>query len=340
MADIPVKIVKIDEIRPHDNADSLEIVTVGGWQVVVRKGTLKPGDHQVYVPPGALVPKELSDKLGVTNYLANGRVRCAKLRGVPSFGFLFSDERSRDLPVDTDVKSIYGITKYCPPVVATEGDAETPHELLQRYTDIQNLRNYPTLLSGQTVSVSEKIDGSNVKIGWVDGVLMASSMGVRRKRPEPDQMTTNRYWYPYSTPGVRSLLDGLPEGLKLQYLVYGEVYGSRNQQGGSMQFRAFDILVMGHYMGVQEFQKVCADNGIPVAPVVYTGLFNLETIKALAEQPVSPDLSVEYKIREGLVVKTLEEQHHPEIGRMILKYHSDAYLFGVDSGKIKDVTDA
>ncbi len=33
-------------------------------------------------------------------------------------------------------------------------------------------------------------------------------------------------------------------------------------------------------------------------------------------------------IREGLVVRPLQEQTDPKIGRVLLKYVSDSYLFG------------
>lgn len=41
------RIVQIDDIIPHTNADSLEIAKIGGWQVVVKKDEFKKGDHAV-----------------------------------------------------------------------------------------------------------------------------------------------------------------------------------------------------------------------------------------------------------------------------------------------------
>lgn len=37
-------IQKIKSVRKHDNADSLDIVEVLGWQVVTKRGEFVPGD--------------------------------------------------------------------------------------------------------------------------------------------------------------------------------------------------------------------------------------------------------------------------------------------------------
>ncbi len=80
--------LKIDSVGPHPNADRLELARVRGWQTVVRKGMWTEGDECVYVPVHAVLPLELSDKLGVTQYLSKGRVRAARLRGEVSYGIL------------------------------------------------------------------------------------------------------------------------------------------------------------------------------------------------------------------------------------------------------------
>lgn len=51
-----VPVVRITDVLPHPNADRLEIVQVGGYQVVVGKGNFKPGDLAVYVQPDSIVP--------------------------------------------------------------------------------------------------------------------------------------------------------------------------------------------------------------------------------------------------------------------------------------------
>ncbi len=41
MSEHAVKIIEIGEVRPHENADRLCIVPVGGWSCVVGKDQMK-----------------------------------------------------------------------------------------------------------------------------------------------------------------------------------------------------------------------------------------------------------------------------------------------------------
>src|SRR6266436_4348295 len=57
MANHEAKVVRIVEILPHKNADSLGLVYVGGFQVVVRLDQFTVGDLAVYVQPDSIVPE-------------------------------------------------------------------------------------------------------------------------------------------------------------------------------------------------------------------------------------------------------------------------------------------
>src|ERR1700722_16656043 len=51
-----VNVVRIDEIHPHTNADTLGITYIGGYQVVVKKDDFTPGTLAIYVQPDTIVP--------------------------------------------------------------------------------------------------------------------------------------------------------------------------------------------------------------------------------------------------------------------------------------------
>lgn len=51
-------IQKILAIRPHNNADNLELATVLGWQVVVKKGEFKIDDLIVYIVIDTVLPEK------------------------------------------------------------------------------------------------------------------------------------------------------------------------------------------------------------------------------------------------------------------------------------------
>lgn len=53
-----VLVVRVPEILPHKNADTLGIVSFGGYQVVVKLGDFQPGDLAIYIQPDSVLPQE------------------------------------------------------------------------------------------------------------------------------------------------------------------------------------------------------------------------------------------------------------------------------------------
>src|ERR1017187_6146455 len=51
-----VNVVRIEEIMPHSNANTLGIVYIGGYQCVIKKDAYKIGDLALYIQPDTIVP--------------------------------------------------------------------------------------------------------------------------------------------------------------------------------------------------------------------------------------------------------------------------------------------
>lgn len=51
-------VVKVDEIRPIEGADRVEVAIVNGWHIMVRKDQFKPGDLAIYFEIDSKVPAE------------------------------------------------------------------------------------------------------------------------------------------------------------------------------------------------------------------------------------------------------------------------------------------
>jgi RNA ligase (TIGR02306 family) len=334
-----VKVTTIDDIKEHANADALELAIVGGWQCVVGKGQFKPGDLVVYFPPDTIIPQAFSDGLGVTQYLSKGRIRCAKLRGEPSFGLVIKADPMFDL--GADVAEVYGATKYEPPVKPLGEQQERDHALFVHYTDIENLRNFPTcFVEGETVSLTEKTHGTNCRIGIVQGEPMAGSHNYRRKLPaevDADYHGVGTYWYPWSLAPVRKMLQELAQKRE-QVILYGEVFGQgiQNLTYGrkGLDFLAFDLMLDGRYMDVDDFRFTCANYGVGTMPELARIPYSLTDVASLAWGKTVVGNGAH--IREGIVVKPLHERVDPKLGRLVLKYVSDAYLLG----QKEDFTDA
>jgi RNA ligase (TIGR02306 family) len=78
-------VARINEIKPIEGADKIELAVIGGWNCIIQKGQYGEGALVVVATTDAVIPQELSDAMNVTNYLRKGqRVRTVKLRGVYS----------------------------------------------------------------------------------------------------------------------------------------------------------------------------------------------------------------------------------------------------------------
>lgn len=193
-SELIVKVQRIHSIKPHPNADRLEVACIGaegGWETCVKKEVFHPGDLVVYIPPDSLLPRQLHEHLGITNYCgelpassteaAEGfrRVKAARLRGYKSFGTLMTFQDidkylgyvsgasiAKCLAEGEDVALLLGVKKWIPKEKVLCGEAATPCSWFHRYTDIQNIKNHPGLFKdGEQVIISEKIHGTNCRVG-------------------------------------------------------------------------------------------------------------------------------------------------------------------------------
>ncbi len=355
---LTVPVVQLEHIRAHPNADKLELCNVLGYQMVIPKGSYQTGDVVVYFPADTLIPDNWAEEFGVKKFLRgkdNDRVGKIKLRGEPSFGLVTPLPGGVDWQIGDNVADYYEAKKYEPPIRATAGDAAAHHSeidpFISRYTDIENGRIHVDIFdAGEEVVVTEKIHGTNCKLGYVKEHLFASSMGLRRKRPLVDEdpapldhlaIRSNTYWFPWSMASVKTLLDALHQEHQVVTL-YGEVFGGSIQtlnygipKGQGLGFQAFDLAVDGNYLSWDDFKTICDEYGVPTAPVLHRGAFDMATIKDLADG--NSVLEGAEHIREGIVVKPVVERIHPKIGRVVLKYIGTEYE--LSKHKDKDTKD-
>lgn len=334
-----VPVACIAWIAPHPNADSLDIVGVLGWQCIVRRGEFKINDRIVYFPIDTVLTRKLSDHLGVTQYLDKQRIKATRLRGEPSFGLVIPAPEGFE--VGDNVASYYEAIKWSPP---TREDAQRSQgkvydfpnalpsdPLFPQYTHIDNLRHFPDLIgSNELVVVTEKLHGTNSRIGIIDGQWMAGSHKVRRG--EGDAL----YWSPKSQPGVEVMITALAKYHR-QVVLYGEILGSDVQSldygyEGDEGYAAFDLMVDGRYLDYPMFYEVCMHYTVPMVPELAISCMDFDTIRKLANgktlaRMTDPDCAAQpTHLREGVVVKPLIERSDPRIGRVILKYVSDDFL--------------
>ncbi len=329
-----IPVATISQIAPHPNADSLDVAMVLGWQVVVGRNQFADGDKVVLFPPDTVLPGELSDAWGVTQYLDKGRIKATKLRGQPSFG-LVMPAHIPEWQVGDDVAADFpGVTKWEPPTREAKQRGQgkfipNPDHLprdsrFPEFTHVENLRNFPDLFDDdEIVIVTEKLHGTNSRVGIIDGQRMAGSHRIRRG--EGDAL----YWSPWSQPGVEEMLTALAKHHK-QVVLYGEILGTDVQSldygyTGHEGYAAFDLIIDGRYTDYDAFFGICTEYSVPIVPLLHQGHFDLSKVRELAKGPTTLNLNASH-IREGVVVRPLIERCDPRIGRVVAKYVSDDYL--------------
>lgn len=378
MSKLIVEVCRVDTVEPHPNADRLAIATVKGWRTCIKKDPetgrpeFEPGDKCIYFPPDAILPAALAHgpsddppgRLGIMNYLnplptgedgirpKGGRVKAARLRGVPSYGVIMplTPEHGDDPEwvVGTNLAEYFGVAKWEPPLESAERDAEPDHPRFHRYTDIENIGNYPhAIADGAEVIITEKIHGKNCRVGLVldsfadnQWIFCVGSHSVRRKELDADG-NRSEFWE-VLTPNVRRLLEHvrdemLPEQPKLSVVLFGEVYGSGVQDmayglaTGARAFRAFDIAVNGLFLDFDVKAQLLERFAVQAVPVLYRGPFTRSIVEEHTAGPTTlcdAEKAGKFKGREGVVITPAQEVDYSEPlnGRLILKSVSADYL--------------
>jgi hypothetical protein len=357
MSEFYPRAVLVTKIEKHPNADTLSIVDVEGYPVIVRTGEFKEGDLAAYIPIDSIMPdKEQWDFLG-----KHRRIKAKKLRGIFSMGML-APLPPGEWKVGDALKDALGIIKYEPG--AEREIPENPHKLppkpkgwgpiavLKRiyyyfkygrnfrkksgtppftfpeYTDIEGLRKYKrVLMEGEEVVIGEKVHGSNSAYTFYKNKFWVRSHHQFKGRPSKKGSVDN-FWQAAFNANLEEKLTKAP-GIAF----YGEVYG-KVQKGfpydkpGDVRVRFFDAMDLTtlKYLDYEDFKNWCNILDLEVVPVLYKGPWK-EELKSLAE---GQSILAKH-IREGFVVKPIKERIEPHFGRVILKMVGEAYLLSKDS---------
>lgn len=348
-------------VSPHPDADRLDIVQVDGYTCVSQKGRFKTGDVAIYVPTDAVLTDKVLQASGFWDeekgkgMLAGSkgnRVKPVRLRGVLSEGILL-DLSILDSPggevvwshgMDNvqgiEVGGLLGIKKYEAPIpVHLAGDVKNCPGPMHAYTDIENIKKFPTVLvEGEEVVATEKAHGSCMIVLLHDDEFYVTSKGFAGKgqylsdtRDELDR-PTNAYWRAFYRAGLDEKLRRAAKDAEVDTLmVFGEILGVQDlkygMENGDVRFVAFDAQIgeTPKYLDWVVFTSFCATYRIPQVPTLYEGPYSDEAIAAVTDGPenLTGDGS---HIREGVVVKPIKERVAPEVGRVILKSVSGDYL--------------
>jgi RNA ligase (TIGR02306 family) len=171
-------VTTINEVKSIPGADNIEQVVAGGWNCITKKGEYNVNDLVVIATTDAIIPLELSDKMGVTNYLRKGgRVRTVKLRGVYSECLIIPHKFISGLGdiyyEGMDMMKRMDISKYEPPAVQVQLSSgrkikyhQNPN--FQVYYKFPNAKNVQGMFAEtNAVQITRKLHGTNARYGIV-----------------------------------------------------------------------------------------------------------------------------------------------------------------------------
>lgn len=306
-------------VEPIPDADAIEVVTVKGWKVVVKKGEYQVGDKVVYFEIDSLIPRSsITEFLMEDEYMLSARLRTRKLRGQVSQGLVISLEDSLvmaeelngavelfDTDDGTDVSDLLHVEKYEPPVTyGNEGRCVAwPFTLTK--TDEERIQNIPEVIdklieNGTHLCISVKLDGTSMTVvHQPDGIHVAGRNNDFDKTD--DFAFNNKYWSTARRYGVTDALEEAHINNPDKYFaVQGELVGP-GIQGNKMNLSDLNYYIFNLFvsedecrtwkkLGYEELVQFCIDYDLAHVPYIYSdfelkahGLVDVDSILKFAE---------------------------------------------------------
>ena len=370
MSEHEVRVLKVEEINPHPNADKLEIAKIFGYDVVVAKNSYKTGDLAAFIEPDYMVPLDSDDFSFLKDRYSgktHGRIKKIRLRGQESEGLLIKARGSWS--EGDNVAQELGVFKYEPP--ATRGgdsgysDNEPVGVIVPKY-DLEPYKKYSKYLNdGEEVFITGKIHGANARFVYVDGKMYAGSRTTWKKEPgvyfdykkvlekrkpignmwaflksifTKEKYTseyTRKIEYTYTAPDswwwrAVAVNSWIKEWCMRNpgVVLYGEVYGPTVQgadfhygvKPGEIGFAVFDVYEDGAFISSKELFENERYATLNKVELLYNGPFSRDILHdcANSECPLNG-------LREGAVVKPVNETFSSRGKRIAFKYISDKY---------------
>ena len=338
-------IQKIKSLEPIEGADFIEMATVLGWHLVVKKGEFKVGDLCVYFEVDSFLPVipafEFLAKSGTKKMLYNGkdvigyRLKTIRLRGQVSQGLALPISpllHTKRFPAvweeGEDVTEQLGVLKYEPPVPASlSGKVKGMFPTFIPKTDEIRLQALPELLErykDQMFYATEKLDGSSCTAFWHHDEFNVCSRNLNLLEDEK-----NAYWRACNAIKLDEKMKEIGE-IALQGEVVGEgIQGNKYKIRGQhiYFFNAYDFKNK-KYLNITEFSKLAAKLDISLVPLVLGPHLLKNSVDKMVEFATRKTiLQREGDIwAEGVVFRPIEEIFDPDIGRLSFKVINPEFL--------------
>lgn len=328
------RLVVLDDVSPHPNADALDIATIGGWRVVAQKGLYATGDVACYFEVDSWIPTEIAAFLSkgkepkVYEGVKGERLRTIRLRGELSQGLLIP---VKELPngdriaalvteelmhgFDLDLTETLGIKKWEKALNANlAGLAKGNFPQFLRKSDqerVQNIkRQYEdALTNGEEFDVTFKLDGSSFT-AYVRNYDDEVSIGLCSRNLELkfEGNEGNLFVQTFGKYNLDIKLDAYSARTGRSIAIQGEMVGPgiQNNFEGLEDIKLFVYNVFDideqRYLLPQEARDICEELRLDMVPTFHPQMVLPATIGELLLMADGPS-GLNGKYREGLVLK-------------------------------------
>jgi RNA ligase (TIGR02306 family) len=338
-------IQRIDNIRPIDNADSIEIATIKGWRVVVKKGQFKIGDPAIYFEIDSLMPltpqfEFLTRGSSVKTTNIDGIeysgivLKTKRLRGVVSQGLAlpFSEYPHSIIPVmGMDVSGTFNIVKYEAPIPAEmQGEVKGGLPIHVPKTDAERIQNCTSVLyryGNIYFDFIEKLDGMSMTVAYKTN----QGFSICGRNYEFKTSVNNSLTRMAKHLDLENKLSGLNFD---SVVVQGELIGPGIQGNKykltEAEFRIFNIVINDNILPYNNLKNFCKDLDLLVCAAVKLNC-KLGTLEELLEGANFKSKLNENTNAEGFVVRPHNGPiTDPNLGNLSLKIISNKFLLKYD----------
>jgi RNA ligase (TIGR02306 family) len=324
---------QIVDIQPIENADSIELARVLGWNVVIKKGQFKVGDPIVYFEIDSVLPKIpdfefLKDK--------HYKVKTCRLRGAISQGLCtplsILPEGHYDL--GDDVTEILGVTKYEKPIpVQLRGRVRGNFPRGIPKTEELRVQSIPHIVSkyqGYTFTLTEKLNGTSATYFLDEETgLHCCSRNLDLHPETVHKFNGTAYWFLAEKLNIEEIIKTLGKNIVIQGEIIGNGINGNQYKLNDLQLKIFNLYDKENHVYLD--QQVMNDiiEGLGFSKdffVPYLGQITLDqnvdqiVEMAYGRSVINPDV-----IREGLVFRASPEIIDPFVGRVSWKCISPSF---------------
>lgn len=325
-----------------DGADKIELVWIGGWQVVAKRKEFEKGDLCVYFEIDSFLPeREEFEFLRSSSFrridgLGEGfRLKTIKLRGQISQGLAlpltsFPSIDFSSMQEGADLTKLLGVRKYDLPIVPVTSSTvlkkgnfpaflrQTDQERIQNCFD--DIQGAPALLDAE-YEITLKMDGSSMTAYFRDGEFGVCSRNIELKDAE-----TNNFWNAARTYHMEARLRRLGRNIALQGELMGPGIQKNRERFTLFKFFLFDVFDIDEHRLLLPGERAAVlaalntdDLGMPIV--------NCPIIDAAGHVNVFPTIkeALDFAERPSLV--------HPIAEGVVFKHLTKSYSFKIISNK-------